>query len=67
MQNLDSKEVLVTKTSVGGGVKKLDYSSGTTDIEYSYDALNRMTEMVDGTGTSGQRHTATACPVTGSL
>jgi hypothetical protein len=33
-------------------MKKVDYPSGTTDIEYSYDALNRVTEMVDGVGTT---------------
>ena len=35
-----------------GNLTKVDYPSGTTDITLAYDALNRMTNMLDAAGTS---------------
>jgi len=35
-----------------GNLTKVDYPSGTTDITLAYDALNRLTNMVDAAGTT---------------
>jgi RHS repeat-associated protein len=38
--------------NANGNLTKVDYPAGTTDIDYTYDALNRMTSMVDAAGTT---------------